>query len=195
MNENTRFKDVIITDAGVDEIIELIRETLGDWHAYYAEASVKSGIARGLQVKTDKKTIGGIIYYKVGGSFGSILIIYYIATTRESRRRGVASLLLREIEKREKPTVLLATISPGNKPSISFFKGNGFEVLSYDEIKKKYGKEILYRITRLTCGYEDEYAAIKPPKTSWKLIELINWSSINEIFEEICYKPWKRIHQ
>ena len=176
-----------------EKAIILIESEMGEWHAYYARAAIKEKVANALTVKVDDKVLGAIIYYQVKGTKGNVVVIYYIATSKEARRKGIASLLLSELEKRIKPNAMLATISHGNTPSITFFAKHGFEVISYEEVKRKYGPRFLRKISRLACGYEDEYAAVKPVKYGWHIIDSVDDSLVEGIFREICYKPWKQL--
>ncbi len=172
--------------------LRVISETMGDWHAYYARAAVQAGIARGLAAVSGDGVLGGIIYYAVEGSSGRVLVVYYIASSPSARRRGIARILLLEALGRERPEAVLATISSGNRASIAFFKSQGFEVLPYKLVEEKYGVEVLRKASRLACGYEDEYAAVKPPVDGWRIVGSIPDKLVDDLFEEICYKPWRR---
>ena len=186
-------KQVTIIHASARETAAIIREVMGEWHAYYAEAAMKTSVAKSIAAKINDSLAGVLVYYKVDSLRGPLIIIYYIVTKNIVRRRGIGSILLNSIEDREKPVAQLATISRGNKASISFFRAEGFEVLSYNDIARRYGRELLRKITRLACGYEDEYAVVKPPYKGWLTISSIEWRLINNIFNEICYKPWKAL--
>ena len=172
--------------------LRIISETMGDWHAYYARAAVEAGVAKGLTAISEDSVIGGLIYYIVEGSNGRVLVVYYIASSPMARRRGIAGILLLEASRREKPDVMLATISGGNRASVAFFKRQGFEVLPYRLVREKYGVEVLRKVSRLACGYEDEYAAVKPPVKGWGVIGSVPDRVVDYLFEEICYKPWRQ---
>ncbi|MCE4620535.1 MAG: GNAT family N-acetyltransferase [Desulfurococcales archaeon] len=172
--------------------LRVISETMGDWHAYYARAAVEAGVAKGLAAVSESGVLGGLIYYTVEGVSGRVLVVYYIASSPSARRQGVAKILLSEALKRERPDAVLATISRGNRASVAFFRSQGFEVLPYRLVEEKYGVEVLRKVSRLACGYEDEYAAVRPPVKGWRVIDGVPDQLVDDLFEEICYKPWRR---
>ena len=69
--------------------------------------------------------------------------VYYIAVARESRRRGVARLLLEDaIDRFQKPGLkeVFASAETENIPSEKLFESEGFTRTNFGEVSKKYGR-------------------------------------------------------
>ena len=69
--------------------------------------------------------------------------VYYIAVARESRRRGVARLLLEDaIDRFQKAGVkeVFASAETENIPSEKLFESEGFTRTNFGEVSKKYGR-------------------------------------------------------
>ncbi len=70
--------------------------------------------------------------------------IYHLGVAPEVQRRGVASALIKELERRMRRKGVLkvnALIGTRNRASVAFFKSAGFEVIDTKEAEKTLAKE------------------------------------------------------
>lgn len=117
----------------------ILDESFEGWYLRHSKRTLReievvraaelSGKPIGLvMLKTLEKTVG---------------YVYYIAVSRDYRRKGVAKLLLEDAVKRFESSGLkevFASVEEGNEPSEALFASAGFSRTTFNEVSKNHGK-------------------------------------------------------
>lgn len=179
------------------EVVEkLLKDAMGDWHAYYAMEALRSGVANHLVALIDDRPAGAVIYYNLPTvEGGQATVVYYVVVADWARNEYVGRALVLSVEEVTDSQAYMATIAGGNEPSIRMFKSIGYDVVTYQEVEAAYGHRVLRKITRAACGYEDAYIAYKPPGKGLEVLSKLDWPSVELVFQKICYEPWRRLKE
>ncbi len=179
-----------------DLAVEIIGNTMGEYHKYYAKAS-KDLNSRGLVALLDGKLVGSVIFYKVSKSL-DIGVIYYIGVIKSFRNKGYGKVLLASAEELlsqgSKRILYMATISKGNESSVRLFRSMGYKIINLNK-SINIEPKVLNIMKKLACAHEDEYAALKVEGVNF--IEALNHlkefkSLAKYTWKIICYIPWLR---
>jgi ribosomal protein S18 acetylase RimI-like enzyme len=121
------------------EVIELWRESGLDIRPSDSRAQIIIKLRRDSElflVAKDRRDVVGAVMGAWDGRRGWI---YHLGVSPRFQRRGVASALVLELQKRMRKKGVVkvnALIYPGNSASIGFFKSAGFEILDMKEAQK-----------------------------------------------------------
>lgn len=178
---------------------EIIEETMGSYHAYYARVALETGIARALITYLDVKPIAVEVYYIVNPGI-KILVHYYIAVKPQYQHRHIAKMLIASTEylHENQVEVLVATTTWDNKPTRKLFTSLQYHEYTWEELEQEIGYENTFTLMQVACAHEDDLIFIKSTQTSVQ--ELMNrlkglrlktpWKT----WDRICYKPWLRLY-
>mgnify|MGYP000188546932 CR=1 FL=1 len=178
---------------------EIIEETMGSYHAYYARIALETGIARALITYLNREPIAIEVYYIVSPGI-KILIHYYIAVKPQYQHKHVAKMLIASTEYLHENQVeaLIATSTLDNKPARKMFTSLQYHEYTWERLAEEIGYENTYTLIQTACAHEDDLIFIKPAQTS--IQQLMNRLQKLELrtpwktWNKICYKPWLRLY-
>jgi len=195
----------VIYDNNLSDL-RLIESEIGEIHRYYAENLDPSKSVR-LDLYLNKVLIGQAVVYWISSGHASVGVVYYVAVDKRFRGRGLGKILVlssEEILTEKGSLVALATLRSDNKASINLFNSLNYETYSWDYIERFCGSDIEDFLLKATCGYEDDYLAIK------ELIDRETGDNIcrrlNHLYKDLgrevefhwrrsCYIPWRKLHR
>jgi GNAT superfamily N-acetyltransferase len=186
--------------------LRLIESEIGEIHRYYAENLDPSKSAR-LDLYLNKVLIGQAVVYWISSGHASIGVVYYVAVDKRFRGRGLGKILVlssEEILTEKGSLVALATLRSGNKASINLFNSLNYELYSWDHIERSCGADIVDFLLKATCGYEDDYLAIKD--LSDRGVGDYICGRLNRLYKDLgrevenhwrgsCYLPWRKLYR
>ncbi|MCE4600355.1 MAG: GNAT family N-acetyltransferase [Desulfurococcales archaeon] len=188
--------EIVVERGSLRVLEELLTESMGEWHSYYAVEAVRGGIAEYLLAYIDGAPRGGIVYYSIPFKRGGDLtIIYYVVVSPRARGHDIGRILVLSVEEIAGSKAYLATIGEGNIASRRMFESIGYRIYTYDSIEESHGHAIARKIARASCGYEDSMVAVKPGDTGLGLIADLDDDAVERVFQAICYRPWKRLRR
>ena len=196
---------MIIEECSSSECIEIVDNLIGNsmgwWHAYYATSCLKAGVCKVIVAKEHGNGIGVGLFYSLE-SIG-VGVIYYVAVDEGYRGLGIGKAIVLSIEEilsREGIDIFLATTTEENIPSIKMFRDLGYEVLYLYSFDVNHGYRISETIQKLTCSYEDDLLLVKVENVNKVVDYLINIFKTSrarriaeKIWYRICYSPWRRL--
>ncbi|HIP57116.1 MAG TPA: GNAT family N-acetyltransferase [Ignisphaera aggregans] len=190
----------VITECRASDL-ELIEDSMGWWHGYYAKACFRANVCKCISLSIDGECVGVGLYY-VLNTKPVIGVVYYIAVIPRLRGRGLGKVLLASIEhlmEEERVEMSIATSALDNENAIRLFKSMGYAILEWSELAERLGYDVYELLLKATCGYEDDVVMIKSFKggrLDKVLTDLVNSRNIrtaNRVWYTICYEPWRRI--
>ncbi|MEB3807194.1 MAG: GNAT family N-acetyltransferase [Desulfurococcales archaeon] len=188
--------EIIVERGSLRVLEELLTESMGEWHSYYAVEAIRGGIAEYLLAYINGMPRGGVVYYSIpfrGG--GDITIIYYVVVSPQARGHDIGRILVLSVEEVTGSKAYLATIGEGNVASKRMFESIGYRVYTYDSVEESHGYVVARKIARASCGYEDSMVAVKPGETGLGLIADLDEDAVERVFQAICYRPWKKLRR
>lgn len=178
---------------------EIIHDTMGWYHTYYARTAVEAGVAQAIVAYMDREPIGVEVYYKV--SLGEITMCnhYYVAVKPEQQGKHIGKILVTSVEELcwNQVDMLTATTTEDNYPARKLFRSLQYHEYTWEKLEQEIGYKNAYKLIQAACAHEDDLIHIKPTKigiqqliSKLKQVKLrIPWKAWNEI----CYQPWLRL--
>lgn len=181
----------------VDEIDDVIRDSMEHYHISYVNSCIDLGFCRGLVATLDNEVVGVGVYYVVNSSPNKVGVIYYVAVKAKYRGLGLGKVLVSSIEElmlSEHVKISLATTRADNNVIKSVLSK-----LGYTEIFINSLNSLSNIIKKLTCGYDDDLLFIKfldevlreaTPSILMFLETRSNSDLINNLWRFMCYEVW-----
>jgi GNAT superfamily N-acetyltransferase len=175
----------------IEHIVQLLEESMGWFHAYYARSCIEVGICRALLAYEDGSVIGAILFYSVDLEPLPTTVIYYVVVGPRYRNKGVGKALVASVESVfDDERVFIATMRAGNMASRRMFAGLGYRETYIDSLSN----DLAEFIEMLTCGYEDDVVMYKGIHT----LEILarhptNFGVVERVWRNVCYEPWRRL--
>lgn len=180
----------------IDTVKKVLESTLSWFHSYYATSCIDVGICRSVVVHNGEDIAVGVFYSVDPISAG---VIYYVGVLPRYRGRGVGKIVVASIEEilsLRRASVFLATTRSNNIASRKMLKDLGYLEIDLDVIDEGAREAVVM----LSCGYEDDLLYVKVSEVTVeeffsKLTEEQNLGTIETIWRNVCYTPWRRIRE
>lgn len=187
--------------------LSIIEREMGYIHRYYAESLDPSSSSK-LDLYLGDELIGQSVVYWISGRGEILGVIYYIAVDKRFRNRGFGKILVSSSENYLEELgadIIAASMREDNIASIRVFEDLGYALYRWSDLDDLCKNNFSETLLRATCGYEDDYIAIKEivsrttSSNTHSLCRKLK-SCIDSLQEEIeshwrrhCYSPWRRI--
>lgn len=183
----------------IDIVEEIVYETMGWYHAYYAQTAIEAGVAQVVVAYVGQDVVGVEVYYKV--SLGGITMCnhYYIAVKPEHQGKHIGKILVTSTEELcwNQVDMLTATTTEDNDSARKLFTSLQYHEYMWSQLEQEIGYENTYKFIQATCAYDDDLIHIKPTKTDiQQLLSRLRQIKLEtpwKIWDKICYQPWLRL--
>ncbi len=179
---------------------KIISSIMGRGHGFWALEASRTPRGHSLVAYVDGVPAGATVYYTIDSPPVRVAVIYYVAVAPWARGRGLGKILVASAEELASrgwrgPVVYTATIAWRNAASVRMFESLGYRVVPFEEVASE-DYSLAELLKAATCGYEDYYVALKSEGgVAERLLEHVDWASVDEAYEEVCLKPWLKIQK
>lgn len=191
----------VVIERGLDRL-PVIRGVLGRVHSVYA-SSLDPGYSYRLDLFLGDVLVGQAVVYYMRGGRGGLGVVYYVAIEEGFRGRGLGKILVasaEEVFESEGLDYSIATIRGDNTASLRLFTSLDYEIVGWDRLERVCGEDIGERLLRVSCGYDDDYVALKSLIDRGRGLEGL-CRVVGGLDEEIierhwyrtCYMPWRSV--
>ncbi len=177
--------------------LSIIREVMGGFHTFFASMVEKIG-GKVIDLYYSKELIGQSVVYSIDIGPCRLGVIYYMAILPRYRKRSFGRVLLASAEEALSMmdvNYFAATLKEDNKPAVRIFNSMAYKLYAWKDIAKLIGQDKMEMLRMGTCGYEDDFLALKKDLGEVNLLEISDFDheKVKRIWEEICLKPWLEI--
>lgn len=177
--------------------LKVLESSMGGWHLRFARAVDGDGFV--VDLEEGGELAGQAVAYHVdlGGYVAGV--IYYVAVDPARRMRGYGKLLVASAEEEllgRGAGVLVATISGDNHASRRMLSSMGYEILTWDDVRRICGREALEGLLMATCGYEDDLVALKASGGGGPgILCRVDRARARRWWRSKCLAPWLRLRR
>ncbi len=144
----------------------------------YAKAVLNKWPYSDALVAYEGGPIGVEIFYKIPSV--DTCVHYYIAVAPDYRKRGVATLLVKNVESTCATSTYLATTRESNIAAMRLFRNLGYTPHRWYDIRRGQRETLL----KITCGYDDDLVFIKG------LRHIERDREVEKLWRDTCLNPY-----
>ncbi len=168
----------------------IIRDVMGDYHAYYAAWAARSG--GGLVARACGRPAGSVVYYRAELPEAVLGVVYYVAVRPQFRGLGLGRILVASAEEvMEGSDAYVATTTDDNIASQKLFRSLGYTVEAWEGLESRLGPAATEAIYLSTCAYEDDIVMTREEKPG--ALRAITAESLEEAqrhWDNLCLRPY-----
>jgi Acetyltransferases len=135
-----------------------------------------------LVAYVDGETAGAEIFYSVNLAV-TVCVHYYVAVVPKYRRRGVASFLVKTVERSCTAEIYVATTTEDNTAALNLFRKLGYVEYTWSDLPRG-AREVWLKAT---CGYDDDVILVKGGDP---LAVATYTQDVERLWRETCLKPY-----
>jgi GNAT superfamily N-acetyltransferase len=169
--------------------LAVIREVMGEYHAYYAAWAVRRG--GGLVARLCGEPAGAVVYYTAPLRDLTLGVVYYVAVLPPYRGRGLGRVLVASAEEAMRDVdAYAATTSDGNVASKRLFSSMGYTVESWDSLEARAGPAAAEAVYLSTCAYEDDTVMTREEVRPLGALTPDSLEDAQRLWDELCLRPY-----
>lgn len=164
----------------------------------YARAVVEHGTGSIALATIDGIDAGAAVFYRVRVGEATLCVVYYIAVIEEYRNRGLGKAMMRAIEENCRGVdAYVATTWYGNDAADALYRSLGYIPYSWDYIEGTFGRRVLDKLLKATCGYDDDLIYIKL-RSGINIEDLVGkvvkgGDNVSSLWRSTCLGTWLKL--